>query len=140
MPRHNFNCGKCNESNTIDVSPQCGCHECEARRPANNYYRTMVNLIRCATIGVCVGLMLVPSGCWINNHFESEKAAAKAKADAEAATAQKTVEMNQKTAQAEWEVKRLEALKNLKLDQYDIKPVVTKDGKVEVTLTPRTAQ
>ncbi len=140
MPRHNFNCGQCNAPNTVDVSPQCGCHECEARRPVNSYYRTMVNLIRCATIAVGIGLMLVPSGCWIANHFEVKKAEAAAKAAADAQTQQKVIENNAKQAQAEMEVKKIEAIKALRLDQFEIKPTVTKDGKVEVTLTPKAAQ
>lgn len=123
--RHNFRCIGCGVENAVDVSPQCGCHECESRRPQNNYYKTMMLLVRSGALIGMIGLLTIPSGCWIERHFDQMRLQASSQAE---------IEKAKDTAEAE--VRKYEALKSLDLGQYEVRPTTT-DGKIGVLLVPK---
>jgi hypothetical protein len=139
MPRHNFDCGKCNAPNIVDVSPQCGCHECEARRPQNSKYRAMINGIRAGAVVVTVALLMIPSGCYINNHFEQKKAEVSQRQVQDAEVAKLKAAIDGDVKKIETEVKRIEAMRTLtaEMNKFDVKSSLTPDGKVAITLTPK---
>lgn len=140
MPRHNFECGKCAAPNTVDVSPQCGCHECEARRPATNHYRMLINLVRAVAIVSAIGLTMIPTGCLINGHFENQKFEATKRIDYEATAAKMKVDAEVEIKKSEVRIKEIEAMKGLNLDKFEVKSTITGDGKVAVILIPKEKQ
>lgn len=133
MPLHTFKCANCQNGNTVDTGTGCNCHECEARRPVANYYRTVVNLIRFAALVATMGIAAGFGSCAIQNNLAFKKEVETIKATQEKdLIVGKMAEVNK-----EVELKRIELLKGMNLEGFDVDSKMQPDGRVLFTLIPK---